>query len=126
MEYRPAATLAVGVYQVGDRHVEARRPQRFDHEIALPGAVGRKLPVLHGATAAYTEMWADRSDALGARPVDVQESATIRMSGNGVDLDRLAGQRAGHIDRAVGAWGNAIAAMAELVDHEAFSHVAPR
>jgi hypothetical protein len=126
MEYSAAATFAVGVDEVGDGRVEARLPQRFDHEIALPGAVGRKCPVLHGAPAAYAEMRTDRSDAFDARLVDVQEPATIRMSGDGLNLDRLAGQRAGHIDRAVGACGNAIAAMAELADHDAFSHVAPR
>jgi len=43
--------------------------------------------VLHGATAAHTEMRADRSDALGARPIHVQEPATIRMSGDGLRIE---------------------------------------
>jgi hypothetical protein len=116
----------VRVDELGDRRVEARLPQRFDYEIALPGAVARKVPVLYGATAAYAEMRADGRDALGAWRVDVQKAAAIRMPGDGVDFDRFAGQSAGHIDWAVGAAGDAVTAMPELLDDEALSHVRPR
>jgi hypothetical protein len=126
VEYRPAAALAVRVDEFGDRRVEARLPQRFDDEIALPGAVARKVPVLYGATAAYAEMRADGRDALGAWRVDVQETAAIWMPGDRVDFDRFTGQGAGHIDWAVGAAGDAGTAMPELLDDEALSHVRPR
>jgi hypothetical protein len=126
MEYRPAAAFAVSVDEVGDRRLEARLAQGLDDEIALPGTVVRKVPVLHGATSAHTEMRADRSDTFGARSIDVQEPAAIGMSGDGVDFNRFAGQGAGHIDRAIGACGDAVAAVAELLDHEALSHARPR
>ena len=89
------------VDELSDRRVEARLPHRFDDEIALPGAVARKVPVLHGATAAYGEMRADGSDALAARRVDVQEAAAIRMPGDGVDFDPFhrAGRRAHRLGR---------------------------
>ena len=62
VEYRPSAALAVGVDELSDRRVEASLPQRFDDEFALPGAVARKVPVLHGTTAAHAEMRADGRD----------------------------------------------------------------
>jgi len=117
VEYGAVAALAVGVDEVGDRHAEAGLPQRFDHEIALPSAVACEIPVLHGATAAYPEMRTDGDDALGARLADAQQPAAIRMPGDGFDFDRFAGQRAGHIDRASSAGGDAVAAMANLVDY---------
>ena len=42
--------------------------------------------------------------------------------GTVLDLDRLARQRAGDINRTVGAVGDAVAAMAEPVDHETLNH----
>jgi hypothetical protein len=82
--------------------------------------------MLYGATSAYAEMRTDRSDTFAARPVDVEQPAPIRMPGDGLDLDRLAGQGAGHVDRAVGAGGDAVAVVTELVNHKAFSHAGPR
>jgi hypothetical protein len=71
-------------------------------------------------------MRTDGRDALGTRRVDVQETAAIWMPGDRVDFDRFTGQGAGHIDWAVGAAGDAVTAMPELLDDEALSHVRPR
>ena len=97
----------------------ASRPacaQRFDDELALPGAVGGERPVLHGAAAADAEMRADRSDALGARRVDVQEVAAIGMARRRrrPRPSRPAGRRARRLGRR--RVGDAVAAMAERVD----------
>ena len=43
--------------------------------------------MLHGAPAADAEMRADRCDAIGARLVDAQEVATVRMAGNLFDFN---------------------------------------
>jgi len=52
--------------EFADRRVEARLPQRFDHQVALPCAVMRLVPMLHGAAAAHAKMRTDRRDARGA------------------------------------------------------------
>ena len=43
------------------------------------------------------------------------------MAGHVLDLDGLAGERAGHIDRPAVRRGDAVAAMADMVDDELFS-----
>jgi hypothetical protein len=67
--------------------------------------------MLHGATAAHAEMRTDGSDAFGARLVDVQQAAPIRMPSYGIDFDRFTGQGVGDVDRAIGAAGDAVTAM---------------
>ena len=82
--------------------------------------------MLHGAAAADAEMRADRRDALGARRVDAKQLPPVGMAGNALDLDRLAGQRAEHVNRLRAALDDTVAAMAEPIDHEALNHARPR
>ena len=82
--------------------------------------------MLHGAAAADAEMRADRRDALGARRVDAKQLPPVGMAGNVLDLDRLAGQRAEHVNRLRAALDDTVAAMAEPIDHEALNHARPR
>jgi hypothetical protein len=82
--------------------------------------------MLHGAAAADAEMRADRRDALGTRRVDAKQLPPVRMAGNAVDLDRLAGQRAEHENRLRAALDDAVATMADAIDDEALNHTAPR
>ena len=102
MEHGAAAAFAVGIDEVVDRRIDAGLRQRVDHERALPVAVTRRRPMLHGAAAAGAEMRTDRRDALGARVLDPHQMAAVGMAGPGVDLDGLAGQRVGHEDRPAG------------------------
>ena len=57
---------------------------------------------------------------LGA--LDAQQVAAVRMAGERLDLHHLARQRVGHEHRPVRRLGNAVAAMAETGDREAFGH----
>ena len=82
--------------------------------------------MLHGAAAADAEMRADRRDALRTRTLDLQEPAPVGMPCDLIDFDRLAGQRAGHVDRAGGTVGDAVAAMAQPGDQQPFNHAPPR
>src|SRR5262249_3340883 len=66
------------------------------------------------------EMRADRRDAVGAGDIDLDEMAAIGM--RRFDLDGLARQRIGHIERACRRIGDAVAAPAESGDYEAFDH----
>ncbi len=61
-------------------------------------------------------MRTDRRDALGARRFDAQQMAAVGMAGPGLDLDGFARQRVGHVERPRRRVGDAVAAMAELID----------
>ncbi len=124
MQHGAAAAVAVGVDQVADRRIEPGLAQRLDHQAALPGAVGRRRPVLHGAAAAGAEMRTDRRDALGARRVDGDQMTAVGMARPRFDLDGLARQRVGHVDRTGRRLRDAVAAMADLGDEEALHHAA--
>src|SRR6185437_11005432 len=80
MKYRATAAIAVRVDEVADRRIEARLPQRLDHETAFPGAIRRALPVLQSAAAADAEMRTDRRDALRARLFDAQQLPPVGMA----------------------------------------------
>ncbi len=53
-------------------------------------------------------------------------SPPVGVAGDFFDFDRFAGQRAGNINRAGGAVGDAVAAMAEPIDQEPLNHAPPR
>ncbi len=125
MQDGAAAAVAMGIDQIADRRLEPGLLQRFDDETALPGAVTRRLPMLDGAAAAHAEMRTDRRNALRARRLDAQQMPPVGMAGDRLDLDRFARQRAGHINRAVRAFGNPVAAVADLFDHKVFGHPRP-
>src|SRR4029077_19660909 len=128
-DHAAEAAVAVGVDQVGDRRFDAGLAQRRDDEIAFPGAIVFALPMLHGAAAADAEMRADRSDTRGARCVDAEKLPPVGMAGNALDLDRLAGQRAGPENRLRAARAgrdDTVAAMADVIDHETLNHARPR
>ena len=121
-----AAAVAMGIDQVADRRLDSGLTQRRHDEVALPRAIRFGLPMLHGAAAADAEMRADRRDARGARRVDAEKLPPVGMARNALDLDRLAGQRAEHENRLSPVVDDAIAAMADVIDHEALNHAAPR
>ena len=120
----PPPALAMGVDQIADRRFEPGLLQRSDNEAALPGTISKefRLPVLDGAAAAHAEMRTDRRDALRARRLDAQEMTPVGMAGDRLDLDRFSRQRARHIDRAVRARSDPVAAVADMFDHELFGH----
>ena len=72
-----------------------------DDEIALPRAVGAALPMLQAQppqTPKCGQIGAMRS-ALGC--LDAKQMPPVRMAGTSLDFDRLARQRAGHVNRPV-------------------------
>jgi uncharacterized protein (DUF2235 family) len=99
VQYGAAAALAVGIDEVGDGRRDAGVTELRRHCLALPGAIRRRVPMLERAAAAHAEVWADRRDARGARRLDAQEVAPVRMAGPGIDLNDFARQRIRHIDR---------------------------
>jgi len=122
MQHRAAAALAMGVDQRRDRRDNARMCQRLGDEAALPQVIFGERPVLHGAAAALREVLADRRNALVARLVDTIETAAVGVAGDRFGRHRFARQRIGHIDRAVGRVGDAVAAVAEAGDGQSLSH----
>ena len=121
-----AAAGAMGIDQVIDRAGDAGVGQRVDHDLALPRPIGVRLPVLDGAAAAGAEIAAERRDPLRAGAFDTQQAAALGMAGDRVGLDGLAGQRVRHEDGVSAGEGDAVAAMADMVDGEVFSHGARR
>src|SRR5271156_3093184 len=125
MEDSAAAALAMRVDEFAHRKIQSRLPQSLDHEIALPRAVLDRLPVLHGAAAAYAEMRTDRRDAFCTRLLDVEQPAAVGVAGDCFDLDRFARQCAGNVNRSCRAVGDTVAAMAEPGDRKLFNHALP-
>ena len=119
MQHDAAASRAMGVDEVVDLRRDAGLAQRIDHEIALPGAIARGLPMLERAAAAHAEMRTDRRDALGACGLDPQQMAAIGMPGPRLGLDDLARQRVGHVDRPRLRQRDAVALAADVVDGQA-------
>jgi hypothetical protein len=119
MQHDAAASRAMGVDEVLDLRHDAGLAQRIDHEIALPGAIARGLPMLERAAAAHAEMWTDRRDALGAFGLDPQQVAAIGMPGPRLGLHDLPGQRIGHIDLTRLRQRDAVAVAADVVDGQA-------
>ena len=116
----------MGVDEFADRRIETRLPQRLDHQAALPCAVMRLVPMLHGAAAAHTEMRTDRRDARGAFVFDIEKPAPVGMAGDLFDLDCLARQGAGHVDGAFRALRDAVAAVTDADDFKPLNHAPPR
>ena len=122
----PAAG-AVGVDQRIDLAGDACLRQRRDHEVAFPGAVVLGLPMLDRAAAADAEMWAERRDPLRAGVLDLEQAPAVgMMARHGRDLDGLAAQRVGHKTALSAGKGDAVAAMTDMIDDEAFNHGARR
>ena len=122
MEHRAPPTLPVRIDQVADRGVDARLPQRCADQGVLPFPIALEIPVLGLAAAAHAEMRADRRDASRARRLDAQQVTPVRMARKGLDLHHLARQRVGHESRPSGRLGDAVAAMTEARDGQAFGH----
>ena len=74
--------------------------------------------MLHGAAAAMGEVPAHRSDAVGARRHDGDETGALAMN---VRLHPLTGQRVGHEHRARGGIGDTVALGSEAGDVERLS-----
>ena len=126
VEHGAAAAGTMGVDQVADRRLDPRLAQRRHDEVALPRAIKFGLPMLHGAAAADAKMRTNRRDAFAARRVDAEQLPPVGVAGNVLDLDRLAGQRPEHENRLRTALDDAVAAMADAIDHEALNHARPR
>ena len=103
-----------------DRRIEPGLRQRVDDQAALPFPIAGRGPVLDRAAAADAEMRTERLDALRACGLDAQQMAAIRLAGNALDLDGLAGQRVGHEQRPRRRVRHAIAAVGEAIDGEPF------
>ena len=116
------AARAMGIDQGRNVAIDSRLRQRRRHKLALPGGVGRGVPMLDRAAAADAEMRTERRDPLHACGLDLKQSPAIGMAaGDRNDFDRLAAQRIRHIDVAAISDGDAVAVMADMVDDEALA-----
>jgi hypothetical protein len=82
--------------------------------------------VLHGAAAAYAEMWADRLDALCARLLHADKAPAVGVTGHGVDFDNFAWQGPRDVNRPISAVGYSVAVLTQAVDRELLNHAPPR
>src|SRR5439155_11256050 len=67
-----AAAGAVGIDELVDLALNAVVRQGIDDNLPLPGAIGVHLPVLDGAAAAGSKIFAERRDALDAWLFDAE------------------------------------------------------
>ena len=121
----PAAG-AVGVEERLNLTFDAGMRQGIDHDLAFPGAIGLRFPMLNGAAAATAEILAKRRDPLRAGALDAGQMPAVGLIGHRFDLDGLAAERIGHEQGLAIGEGDAVAAMADMVDDEALSHGALR
>ncbi len=121
-----AAAGAMGIDEFANLAIDAGLRQRIDHDFALPGAIGIGLPVLDGAAAALTEILTERCDALGTRLFDAEQLPALGMTVGRRHLDGFTAERIGHVDAGTVNDGDAVAAMADMVDDELLSHGAHR
>ena len=116
------AACAVGVEERFDLTFDAGMRQGIDHDLAFPGAIGFRLPVLNGAAAATAEIFAERLDPFGAGALDAGQLPAVGVIGHRFGLDGLAAKRIGHEQGLAVGKGDAVAAMADMIDDEAFNH----
>jgi hypothetical protein len=121
----PAAG-AVGVEQRFNLTFDAGMRQGIDHDLAFPGAIGLWFPVLNGAAAATAEILTKRRDPFRAGALDVRQLPAVGVIGHRFDLDGLAAERIGHEQGLAIGEGDAVAAMADMVDDQAINHGARR
>jgi len=118
-----APARAMGVDQRIYVAFELRLSQGLDHDPAFPGAVVLHVPVLDRAAAADPEMRAKRRDPFRAGALDRQQPPAVRvMARHGRDLHALAAQRVRNIDALSVRRGDAVAEMADMIDHHALNH----
>ena len=122
----PPATAAMGIDQGVYLAGEPRLRQRLDHDIAFPGAITLRLPVLNRATAADCKMRTKWRDPLRAGALDREQPPAVGMAGYGSNLDRLAAERVRHVYGLSVHKADAVAVMRNVIDDETFSHGARR
>ena len=110
VEYGAATSLAVGVDQVINGHVESGSLEGRDHQSAFPVAIAPSHEMLKRAAAANPEMRADRRNAVGARDLHLGETTTIGVARPGLDFGALARQRIGYVDGTRFGIGDTVAA----------------
>src|SRR3954468_3481680 len=88
-----AASGAMGVDQLIDRTFDSCGGEGIHHDLPLPGAIGRWLPVLYGAAAAGAEISAERQDPLRAGDCDAEQRRTVGLAGDRLGFDGLISQR---------------------------------
>ena len=82
--------------------------------------------MLNGAAAATAEILAKRRDPFRAGALDARQLPAVGVIGHRLDLDGLAAKRIGHEQGLAVGEGDAVAAMADMVDDQAFNHGARR
>ena len=70
--------------------------------------------------------WQNGCDPLRACVLDARELPAVGMTGDRFGFDGLAAQRVRHEHGLAAGKGNAVAAMADMIDGEAFNHGARR
>jgi hypothetical protein len=92
--------------------------KRIDHDPAFPGAIGLGLPMLDGAAAAAAKISTERRDPLRAGAIDPQQAPAVGMASDRCDFDGLTAQRIRNKHGLAAGQGDAIAAVADMIDDE--------
>ena len=123
MEHRASTTVPMGIHKIVEGRVNFGLCQRIVDEAAFPRAIVLWRQVLHGAAATDSKMSADRREALRAPHNNPHHVPPVVVTRERLDLDGLAWQRIGHVERAGRRIGNTVAAMSEAIDDEEFGHI---
>jgi len=114
------------VDELGDRRIEADKPEGLNNEIALPRSVTIGFPMLYGAAPTHAKMRTDWSDALGTRGCDLQKVAPVGMAGDILDVHGFTRQRTRNVNCPAGAGSNTVPQVAKTLDEQALNHARPR
>jgi hypothetical protein len=116
----------VGVDQRINFAGKLRLCQCLDNQISLPSLIALGLPVLDGATAAYSKMGAERCYPLRACALDREQAPPVGMTRHGRNFDGLVPERVRYIDVVPADDSYAVAKVADVIDNETLNHGARR
>jgi hypothetical protein len=126
MRGNATASGAMGIDEFVDRAFDSGMGKRIGHDLPFPPPIRIRLPVLDGAAAAGAEIWTKRCDPFRACRLDAEQLPAVGMTFDGTCLDGLAAKRVRYEQRLPIGEGDAITAMADMIDAELLSHGARR
>jgi hypothetical protein len=116
----------MSVDEVIDRALDIGMSQDIDDDLSFPRAIGFWLPMLNGAAATRAEIRTKRFDPLGTGTIDAHKLPAIGVARQYTGFDGLAAERVRYKYSLAFDERDTIAAMADVIDGEEFSHAGHR